>query len=133
MASDFAKGLAEALEKATEALTPDLLIEEKLNPLREIERFLWDWHEKNPENGDLEFLCFFLGAFLAKVFYNFTPEIPLAGGVADAVQKFVNELKQTLPEMATCLRDDCTDFYGFYRSMAIVYRRAIQEINQALK
>ncbi|MBI3335075.1 MAG: hypothetical protein HY001_01080 [Candidatus Portnoybacteria bacterium] len=129
----FSQGFAKVLDKVCQELTPELLGEEELSPLREIEHFLWDWEDIHPEDGDLKFLGFFFRAFLMKVFDNFTAEIPPVVSVEHIFQRFIDDLKETFVGITACLREArYADLYPYYKKIGIAFLNAVDALNRTL-
>lgn len=134
MATDFSQGLAARLDNVCQELTPGLLVEEELSPLREIERFLWKWEDVPDKNDDLAVIYYSLDTFLDNFFYNFSPEIPPAESIESIYQTFIDKLKEAFGELAQCLRDArYADFYPSYKKMALVYLATVDALNRTLK
>lgn len=114
----------------------ELLQESGNKPLRNIQKCIWHWREEISENEgtQLNILVFFLEAFIDRVFYNLSGDVPYVPNVTREIQvHFYNTIGIILQDVSDNLRTrNDNGLYVCFTKMATAYFETVKALNKNL-
>lgn len=114
----------------------ELLQESSNKPLRNIQKCIWQWRQEVSENecDRLNILVFFLEAFIDRVFYNLSGDVPYVPDVTREIQvHFYKTIGIILQDVSDNLRArNDNGLYGCFAKMATAYFETVKAFNKNL-
>lgn len=105
-------------------------------PLRDMQRFLWDWEDRSDADNDedFRFVIFFLNVFIDKIFYNLIGEVPFKDGVTKDIQTtFYEKVGNSFCVLSKQLQErNLPECYQCYVRLGVAYLDAVDSFNEKL-
>lgn len=119
-----------------EEIGKELLRESSNKPLRNIQKCIWQWRQEvsEKESDQLDMLVFFLEAFVDRVFYNLSGDVPYVPNVTREIQvNFYKMLGIILQDVSSNLRaKNDNGLYTCFAKMASAYFETVKALNKNL-